>query len=137
MLKTSAALFENMQRLRELTEHVEPYVKTVSKDKQEFKWESGGGHIETLYKSKDCSVAIAHVDKQSVHQFHFHEQREIIGILSGEAVVYLDDKVIEVKKYQVIVVEPFQKHQLFYPEDTTVLVMTLPATEDFPDVIRE
>ena len=129
---------DNLKRLKELTDTVVPYGETVTPQNPElFQWDQGGGQIKTLYAENHCTVAVAEVQKDSVHRFHNHKEREILSILEGECTIVLDSGEVHLGQYDSFNIDPGTGHTVLYPIDTRVLVITMPASKDLPDASTE
>ena len=126
-------LLENLEKIRELTKTVVPFSYTV--DDIELKDMSGDveGKLIPIHKEKDFAVLIADVKKGFIHKNHFHNEYEILSLLSGKATAVFENFVIELELHKPIIIEPNKQHQTHYFEDSRILAITLPASKEFPD----
>ena len=133
--------YKNLERLSELTKDSVPFFTTLEPfendlDKVKFKFCKGSGIGIGIFKEEVTAILKASVTKGSVHQSHFHNEREIFIILSGHIEVSSNSSIIYLKKGDMFVLEPEVPHTVSYLEDTEMLVISIPASEDFPNAKR-
>ena len=122
-----------LARIRELTETVVPFRETIE---GENLIDSEGGKkavMRYIYKEEGCAIAMVDVEKDFVHQNHFHQEYEVICLLHGEALLLTKDTETDLKKMLPIIIEPEQQHTVCYLKESRVLVITIPASRHFPN----
>jgi quercetin dioxygenase-like cupin family protein len=128
----------NLDRIRELTENVVPFSSTsVIKGDEIFMTMGKGcaaGH--SVFKEKDGAILVIDVEAGSLHQCHFHAEREIVIVLNGSIEVITSKYIKFINQYEYVVFEPMEHHTMQYHEATKVIAITIPSSEDFPDAAR-
>lgn len=93
------------------------------------------GHIVSygLYRSEgEISVARTTFTKGSHFPNHTHDQCEVFVIYKGYLEVTVEGKRVDKKGRRIYYVMPGQKHEVTATEDTKVIVITIPHSEEFP-----
>jgi len=74
-----------MERLRELTEIVVPFRETINDTNIIDTDGSKKASMRYIYKDDDASIAMIYIEAEFLHKNHFHQEREIIILLQGQA----------------------------------------------------
>jgi len=85
-----------------------------------------------LYKKPEIAIARAIFEKNTRLSSHHHDQWEAFIIVSGRCDITLLGKTFHLKAPSVFYVEPRTLHELFCPEETSMILVTIPASPDFP-----
>lgn len=130
--------YKNLARLTELSNEAVPFITTLeyteeNLDEIKFKFCKGSGVGIGIFKEEVTAILKAVITKGSIHQSHFHNEKEIFIILSGQIELTSDTIISYLKKGDMFILEPEVPHTVSYLEDTEMLVITIPASEDFPN----
>ena len=126
---------KNLIKLKALTEVLDfgaVVRKSDTPEIKEFEVDHGTSYMVGLYKANDLAVARVYSSAGCKFPPHQHDEWELIIVYQGEIHLNFDDKVIKLKEKEFYYVEPGIKHGAFYPVDSWVLCVTMPASPDFP-----
>ena len=124
----------NIQKLRELTKSLD-FQSMVTKDtngrsKVPTKDPDVFATVVGVIKShKDARVAIVDFPAGSEIEQHYHEEKEIFIILSGEMELTTDGRTINLKKGDSYYVTEHANHSAVWPIETRVIAVTIPDSE--------
>jgi quercetin dioxygenase-like cupin family protein len=123
----------NLERIRELTETVVPFHDTLSGNGKMISADKDKTCVlKSIHKEVDFAILVADVEEGFIHSNHYHEECEIICMLSGEMIVKLDDAEIILESNKPVVLPPNKSHEVHYLKPTKILAITIPASKDFP-----
>jgi len=125
-------LHENLQRIKELSETVVPFSSTIKGDTI---WDAEGilsAVMTPLSCSEEYSILQVDVEPGFVHQGHYHDQCEILILLSGDCVNIIDGIETKLEVNKPFIIPPNVTHKNIYKTQTRMLVITVPASADFP-----
>ena len=112
------------------------YVKRNYKMGDRMKVEKPWGH-EIRWAINDKYLGkILYIKAGNRLSLQYHEQKdETIYVLSGEAVVHLDDKIHLLSKGESLRIQPGMIHRFCAPEDSDVELIEV-STPEIDDVVR-
>ncbi len=128
----------NMVRLRELTKELFDFSETVCQRNGfvDFVWDEGGGKGYGIYNEPDASVLVASIEKNSLHQYHSHPEKEILVVIAGEFESIIGEKTVTLKVGDVLEIPANVAHVSVYPSACKIIAITIPQSKDFPNVRR-
>lgn len=89
--------------------------------------------VEGIFKSESIGVARGYAKKDSYMDPHIHPEWEILYVESGEVWIKIDGAVQKYKEKQLVVFSPGAEHDSYYPVDSVILAITIPASSSWPD----
>jgi len=122
-----------MERLRELTEIVVPFRETINDTNIIDTDGSKKASMRYIYKDDDASIAMIYIEAEFLHKNHFHQEREIIILLQGQAERIFESHIQELIINVPVIIEPMEHHTFYYPKESKLLVITIPASRHFPN----
>lgn len=130
--------YVNLERIKHLTNTVVPFVDTVANidENLTFALSQGSGYGVGLFKTKEVGIMISYVEPESVHQSHFHKEKEILILIEGCAKVLIEHSVTLLEKGGSVTILPGQAHEIHFITKSEMISITIPASEDYPDGIR-
>ncbi|MDO5044453.1 MAG: sugar phosphate nucleotidyltransferase [Coriobacteriia bacterium] len=136
MLIANRSDLDAMKKLYDLVEKDSEQAQKLSYSIQERPW----GTWRLLHSEVDSGfwLKIIKVDAQKRLSLQSHEHRQETWIvLSGRALVEIDDETIELEPLDKVTIEPHQKHRLMaYQDSLTVLEIARGSILDEQDIIR-
>lgn len=126
-------LQDNLNRIRELTETVVPFSHTI-RGKEIMDPDSGKMAIMNyIHNEDDFAVVTVDIEAGFLHHNHFHKEYEVVCLLKGQ--LFMINKGIEtpVPVNIPIIIEPLEGHTMFYPVQSKVVAITIPAAKEFPN----
>ena len=103
----------------------DPTIKTLNA-------EPGTAVIYGLYDTHDVSVARVVFSPGAIITNHTHAQWECWTLVRGEMAVTVDNTRVDAPGRRVFVVEPGVPHSVEAIKETEIIVLTIPASADFP-----
>ena len=112
---------------------------------EEVSFEEGGtvlnmgrrGKAYGILNIPSFTVTLSHISKGAKFETHHHEQVEVVLILHGQMVMVTLENEKETsfmcRAGDSITLESMVPHNAIFPEESWILVITLPATKDFPE----
>ena len=135
---TKDDLQQNLVRIRELTETVVPFVKTIGEGATLLDARGNKKAVMIpIHKEKDYAILVVEVEGGFVHKSHFHNEYEILCLLEGEVIIKFPDKEVELKLHEPVFVDKHIPHEVYYMKDTRLLTITIPASDSFPNPKKE
>jgi len=131
-------LQSGITKLRILTESVDFSELTGKQESTELEVEDGYGYIVRLMKKPEIAVARVVLSKGSSVAKHTHKEWEIMLIYKGHLILKVQEKQgspckeIDLKATDHYYLESGVQHSAFAAEDTSVIVVTIPASPAFP-----
>ena len=128
-------LKETLKHLKKLSEIVVPFRETIQ-EKEIVDDENGlVAEMRYIYKNGDSSIVQVYIEKGFLHKCHFHQELEVLILLRGRMVRIMpegeDD--IEIGINKPVIIQPYEEHTFYYPEESKVLAITVPASNHFPN----
>lgn len=97
----------------------------------------GQAYTKGLLKHDEIAVAITNTIKDTEMDFHIHEEAEIIKVLSGELHITIDGEAKHIlTDGEIIILQPYVAHHAYWPKDTTLIAITLPACQNWPEPVK-
>jgi len=124
-----------VKRMKAITRKVANYREIVTSDNPGFQTLDAGGRAAVsrfLYESKRASVAKFYGEKGSSFPEHEHNEAEIFVLTGGHIKIDIEGKPYELKDIGVLHMAPNTPHQVTCLEDTHMLCVAVPPSEDFP-----
>ncbi len=141
MEKETEILEQNMHRLKELTKEIFEFSETAHKTngRIDFDWEKGGGFGIGLYNTEYASALVGYVESGSIHQSHYHYEKEVVIVIKGEMESHIGGEVRCLSTGDILEIAPKEIHRMIYTEkeDSIVLAITIPQCQDFPNVSKK
>lgn len=130
---------ENLARIKHLTNSVVPFSHTVANinGNLTFDLKNGGSIGVGLFKTKEVAILVATFDADSTHRSHFHNEKEILILIEGQAEVVVNNGIQYLQKGDSITIEPGTAHEINFPVRSEMISITIPASEDYPNVDRK
>lgn len=126
----------NLVELRKITKALE-FHDTVrpqeSRQIKEFILDVGTSYMVGLYKNHVMAVTRVYSSAGCEFPPHTHDEWELIIVYQGEIHLDVDGKIKKLKQKEFYYIEPGTPHGAYYPVDSWVLCVTMPASLDFPD----
>lgn len=128
----------NLEKIKRLTNTVVPFAETVSTIDHTLTFDllQGSGFGVGVFKTREVGIMISYVDPDSIHQSHFHNEKEILILIEGCAEVLIEHSVILLEKGGSITILPGQAHEIHFITKSEMISITIPASEDYPNGIR-
>ena len=127
---------DNLVVLRELTPKLQDFSQIIrnadTPEIKEFNLDIGTSYMVGLYNSPEMAVARVYSAAGTEFPPHKHNEWELILVYQGEIHLKTDNKVIKLKEKGFYYIEPNVSHSAYYPVDSWVLCVTMPASADFP-----
>lgn len=129
----------HLERLRELTERLPvPFLDTLKDCGAGFtEIEAGDGEVMLFGLLKERRVAVSHgfMAAGSTMVPHKHAEHEWFIVYEGAMRVLLpeSDEEVLLKPADSYYLPPKTPHAVVWPENTRMIVVTIPAAEGFPD----
>ena len=128
---------DNLVQLRDLTGKLRNFAEVLRPFKtpeiKEFNLESGTSYMVGLYKAP--AMAVSRVYSAGGVEFpeHAHNEWELVVVYQGELHLTVggEKKILAEKEFFYIL--PGVPHRGYYPVDSWILAITMPASEDFPE----
>jgi quercetin dioxygenase-like cupin family protein len=126
-----------IHKLRALTEAL-PFANLVRHDPmathiKELELEKGTSYMVGLYKTEKMAVSRVYSSAGCEFPAHAHSEWELLLVYKGELHLKFKDETVKLKEKEFYYVEPGIAHGGYYPEESWVLCITMPASPDFPD----
>ena len=90
-----------------------------------------------LYKDKEVAVARIYAETNAIFEKHYHNELEVVTIVSGVLSILLDDgdeiQNVTLTSGQTLHILPNVVHSSVILETCILVVLTIPASEGFPD----
>lgn len=123
--------------LRELTESLVPFPRVNG-------YEESGARYQIGPEGKALSkLVFRDQDRIAVHDFwfrsdtrfpeHSHAEKEYAFVYRGTAVLHKENKDIILKSGDMEYTAPGETHSAYFPEECKAIVISIPATKDYPD----
>jgi len=126
---------DNIIELKKLTKALE-FSKTIRApvpEIKEFTLDAGTSYMVGLFKNNAIAVTRVYSGAGVEFPSHIHDEWELILVYEGELHLTVEGKTKIIKKKEFYYVEPKVSHSAFYPVDSWVLCVTMPASADFPE----
>ena len=125
----------NLIKLKQLTDELDfgKFVKSTGSYK-EINGINGSIFLYGLFKNKYIAVSNGVGKKGILIHRHFHKQKEIVIVYKGKMTMTINgDKSIELSVGNILEIPLNILHKAEFLEDTEYIVITIPASDDFPD----
>lgn len=127
----------NIQKLKEITPKLPkfptPIGDSYDNECQQYKMVQGTCFAWNLMWIEDISVSKWFFSKDTIFPEHSHVEKEIIIIYRGEMnLEYSSGNICNLKRGQVISHPPGVTHKAYFPVDTMAIIVTIPASYDYP-----
>ncbi|MBW1812510.1 MAG: cupin domain-containing protein [Deltaproteobacteria bacterium] len=127
---------KNLIQLKKLTEALD-FAQVVRPDSapgiKEFSVAGGTSYMVGLFKDKIMAVSRVYSSAGVEFPVHMHDEWELIIVYQGELHLKVEGKIIILKEKEFYYLKPGTSHGAYYPVDSWVLCITMPASEDFPE----
>jgi len=140
----------NLDKIRKLTADLQDfgshsYMETPSRLEIVLEAGEGEGEAIGLYKNQEIAVCRAAVKGGTRWPAHYHEAWEYIVVYQGE--MHIENKIEDskgglkeregihvVKAPGIYYMRPRVLHEVYFPVDSLMIAITVPAAEGFPGV---
>jgi quercetin dioxygenase-like cupin family protein len=128
-----------LNKLEELTPHLPPTpfladYKSGNGSTVNYSFENGSVVSETVYAVDEIGISKSFVPKGVKIDIHEHPfSAEWLIILEGVLMVYVGSKEEKLHKYDSIKIDTKQPHYAIAVEDSTVIAITVPKDDGYPD----
>ena len=127
---------ENIKRLREITDSMDyaaPFRDTIIGDEIKDSANGSKAIMHYIFKDEDAAIVMVDIEAGFLHRKHFHQEKEILTLLRGQAYRVYDDGEEELAINVPVILSPLEQHTMFYPMVSKVLAITIPASRHFPN----
>jgi mannose-6-phosphate isomerase-like protein (cupin superfamily) len=126
---------ENLERLRELTEKFINFNSITKIDNTRVDYRVGSGHCEGngVFNDDRAAIQVANLGVDTIFPPHAHNENEILICIQGEVIVSSAIESRLLKVGDVIKIEPGMVHNCFSKDGATIIGITIPASEGYPD----
>lgn len=121
---------KNITQSLDFTNNLRPNVIGTIK---EFKLDAGTSYMVGLFKNPVMAVSRVYSSAGTEFPQHEHDEWELMLVYQGELHLKIGEKIIKLKEKEFYYVVPGTSHGAYYPVDSWVLCVTMPANEDFPE----
>ena len=122
--------------LKKLTENI-PSIKDLASIKpatvQELETETGKLLMFGLYKDVNIAISRVFATAGTHMPVHSHTSTEYSLVWEGELRFNINDKEVICKAKDTYRIEPNTPHSVFWPVDTNLLAVVIPAEEGWPN----
>ena len=88
-----------------------------------------------VIKHKEIAVAITSATAGTKMTNHVHGEVEIVKVLNGEMHITVNTDPVQILKLdEIIMIPAYVVHDSFFPVETRILIITLPACDTWPDI---
>ena len=94
-----------------------------------LKWWFVGNFEPNLIKNDELEVGIKHIDAGTQPDYHFHKRKKEYTILIKGKIICTDSG-LEVKEGDIICLDPFEKNDQLFLEDSIILVINTPSAQN-------
>jgi len=127
----------SLQELRELSANV-PQIKDLAELKpydnvQELKMDNGTLLMFGLYKDVGIAVSRVFATAGTRMPIHQHDRTEYVLVWEGELIFNFSGKEVTLKENEFYRIEPNTPHSVYWPVDTNLIAVVIPAEEGWPD----
>ncbi len=122
---------DNLSKLRHLTKQLVEFSDIAIKQPN-GNVELQEGVLYPLHYEDHMSICKGFFPKGSTIDNHTHNEKEVIGVLEGKAIIVIEDKKIVLNQYDVYVIDPQVPHAIYMEEDTWFWGITMPNSESYP-----
>lgn len=128
-----------IDKLEELTPKLPEVPSLVTFKKTEnnttrYDFKDGVALSESIYNTPEIAIAKTFIPKGTTFEEHIHQiSGEWVVILEGSLKVFFDDKEQLLNKHDCVVVIANKPHSAIAVEDTTLIAITIPRDDGWPD----
>lgn len=129
-------IHDNIVKLRALTETLK-FAQTIRTPEApqtiHFDVTEGTGYGVGLYSEDDnISVMRCYFSKGTKYPEHHHPEWEFVLVYKGELHLIVDGKKRILPEKGFYYLNPGQRHSGYFPQETKLICLTIPRSEDFP-----
>lgn len=125
---------DQLKRLKELTPRLNGLVGSGGGNFVEYEMENGKGFgIGILNIADKIAVQRVYMPKGSTFPAHYHNQMEIVICYEGRYTLYLDGQEHDCLPGSVKYFLPNQPHSGLMLENTSIISISIPPAEGYPD----
>ena len=122
--------------LKKLTENI-PNIKDLASIKpatvQELETETGKLLMFGLYKDDKIAISRIFATAGTRMPVHSHDSIEYVLVWEGELIFEFNGKKLTLKEKEHCKIKPNTPHSVFWPVDTNLLAVVIPAEEGWPN----
>lgn len=127
----------SIQEIQELTKNIPTSIKELAVFKpatvQELKTETGKLLMFGLYKSKKIAISRIFATAGTRMAVHSHNSIEYALVWEGELIFDIGGKKLTLKEKEHCKIESNTPHSVYWPVDTSLLAVVIPAEEGWPN----
>lgn len=136
---------EDLERLKDMTSKLPPVpkleqFKKAHKETEDlscvtYEASSDSGTIIScsLMSTPEISVARTFVSAGGKFPVHKHTEKEVLVLYSGRGVIYKGEERIFMNAGDCVIIEPDEHHTARALEDSWLIAIAIPRSEDFPE----
>lgn len=120
----------NLKKLREITGRL--VCMPINVNFAKIKNDTGNLYLMGVAETKDYTISYIHGEKGTVLGKHHHKEYKFLIMIDGHMEIEMDGKTHVLKRGDVVRVVPLVEHDGRYKEDSFLLLITIPSSDEFP-----